>query len=530
MSGLLTGTLPYLRSTLRQNRLALMAWSVVGVALSASAVAGFDVLVSGPEDVASIEGVLAANPAIGLILGPVGDLSTADGLSAWRNLALGGLLVGIGVILLVTKASRGQEDSGQAELFASGVLGRGARLTTACLLGGIGSVLVGLASGLAGVATGGSWKTQMLIGATFTVTGWMATGLAAVSAQLGSDRRSASTIAVATLTALYALRGFSYSLVLPEWTLWANPLGWMSEVNAGTSEERWWPLLLGIALTLFLLIVASLLQSQRDFGVGILPQRSGRARGRIRTVWGLAARLNRSTVIAWSAAFTVIGVVFGYFVTEVQDSFSDNPMIQALLGSGTVSADDLSGGVITMVLTMVGIISTVVGVQIILNLRSEELERRVDPVLGAAVSRPRLFGASVLLALSSSALGMLLSAGVVSAFVQGSDIGHSAGEVLIQMLAVIPASWIVLAVATALVGVLPRASVLAWVVIVVSVFLTLFGALFDLPEAMVALNPFHHVPSIFMADASWTGIAVLIGISLILIIVGFVGYRRRDLA
>lgn len=530
MNGPLTGTLPYLRTTLRQNRAALIAWSAVGVGLSASAVAGFDVLISGPEDVASIEGVLAANPAIGLILGPVGDLSTADGLSAWRNLALGGLLVGIGMILLVTRASRGQEDSGQAELFASGVLGRGARLTTACSLGAIGSILVGLASGLAGVATGGSWAAQMLIGATFTVTGWMATGLAAVSAQLGSDRRSASTIAVATLVALYTIRGFSYSLDLPDWTLWANPLGWMSEVDAGTQDERWWPLLPGVGLALLLLIVASLLQARRDFGVGILPQRGGSARGRIRTAWGLAVRLNRSTVVAWVVAFAVIGVVFGYFVTEIQGSFANNPIVQALLGSGTVSADDLSGGVITMVLTMVGIISTVVGVQIILNLRAEELDHRVDPVLGTAVSRPRLFGSVLLLAFSSSALGLLLSASVVSVFVQGSDIGHSAGGVLLQALVVIPASWAVLAVAAALVGAFPKASVLAWVTIVLSVFLTLFGALFDLPEAMVALNPFHHVPSVFVDDASWTGLTALAGIDIALIVIGFIGFRRRDLA
>ncbi len=275
----LAGTPTFLRASVRDNRVVLAVWAAIGVLLSVSAVKSFDLVFTDPADIASMQAVLATNPAIGLILGPVGDLSTADGFSAWRNVALGGLLVGIGMALLVTKTSRGQEDSGEAELFASGVMGRGTRLATSCALGFIGSLAVGVATGVSGAASGGSWGTQLLIGATFTVTGWMATGLAAVAAQLGSDRRTASTLAVATLAVLYGLRGFCHSLDAPEWTIWANPLGWMTEVNAGTgSDERWWPLMLGVALAALLFIEAFLLQSRRDFGVGALTPRPGRDR------------------------------------------------------------------------------------------------------------------------------------------------------------------------------------------------------------------------------------------------------------
>lgn len=527
----LAGTPTFLRASVRDNRVVLAVWAAIGVLLSVSAVKSFDLVFTDPADIASMQAVLATNPAIGLILGPVGDLSTADGFSAWRNVALGGLLVGIGMALLVTKTSRGQEDSGEAELFASGVMGRGTRLATSCALGFIGSLAVGVATGVSGAASGGSWGTQLLIGATFTVTGWMATGLAAVAAQLGSDRRTASTLAVATLAVLYGLRGFCHSLDAPEWTIWANPLGWMTEVNAGTgSDERWWPLLLGVALAALLLIEAFLLQSRRDFGVGALTPRPGRDRGRLRSVWGLALRLNRGSLAAWLAAFCVLGTVFGHFVTSIQDSLADNPMVQQVTASGGTSQADLAGGLVTMVLTMIGIVSTIVGVQVFLGMRAEELDHRIDPVLGAAVSRTRLMGASVVPALAAPAVGLLLAAGVMGAFVHGADLGLSAIDVLAQAAATVPAAWVVVALAAALVGAVPRATPAIWVAIVGSLLLTLLGPLLDLPDRVLAVNPFHHVPSVFAAESSWTGAIGLAGVAVALMAAGFVGFRRRDMA
>ena len=70
----------------------------------------------------------------------------------------------------VTRATRGQEDSGQAELLASGVLGRETRLMTAVAMGLLGSLALGVVAGLVTVAFGGGWQASMLLAATFTAT------------------------------------------------------------------------------------------------------------------------------------------------------------------------------------------------------------------------------------------------------------------------------------------------------------------------------------------------------------------------
>ena len=174
----------------------------------------------------------------------------------------------------MVRATRGQEDSGQAELLASSVLGRGSRLLTGVGLALIESVLIGLVSGFATGAFGGDWESSLLLGATFTSTGWMFTEFAAVASQLGTDARAASTLALGTLGVLYVLRGLAYSLNADAWAMWVNPLGWMTETRPATGNN-WLPLVYAFILTVICLALAFVLQSRRDFGQGAVAPRRG---------------------------------------------------------------------------------------------------------------------------------------------------------------------------------------------------------------------------------------------------------------
>src|SRR5690625_5628726 len=109
------------------------------------------------------------------------------------------------MIFAMVRATRAQEDSGQAELLAAGVLGRSSRLLVGVVMGSIGSLLTGVVSALVTVLCGGHWEPFLLLGATFVAAGWMFTALAVVTAQLGSDARTASSMAVGTLGTLFEI-------------------------------------------------------------------------------------------------------------------------------------------------------------------------------------------------------------------------------------------------------------------------------------------------------------------------------------
>jgi ABC-2 type transport system permease protein len=265
--------------------------------LSVSSVIAYALAFPSPEARAGLAAALGSNPALGLIFGPARDLSTTDGFNAWRSLALGGFLAALGAILLVTGTTRGQEDSGQAELLAAGVMGRASRLLSAVLMTLLLSLALGLIAGIVTVLFGGGLEASMLLGLTFTGSAWMFTAVAAVTAQLGSESRTSNSMAMGLLGVLFIARGFFYSIEAPDWTTWINPLGWMSETRPAAGNV-WWPLLLAVGFTVLVLGLAFVLQARRDFGQGAIAPQPGPARGRARSPLRLALRLNQGSTAA----------------------------------------------------------------------------------------------------------------------------------------------------------------------------------------------------------------------------------------
>ncbi|WP_059037756.1 ABC transporter permease, partial [Gordonia desulfuricans] len=477
--GSLAGTTPLLRTSLRHEARSFAPWVVIATALTVSSVIAYPLLFPDIHDRQVFAATVGANPALGLIFGPAYDLSTVDGFNAWRSLALGGFATALGAIFIVTKASRGQEDTGQAELLAAGVLGRQSRLLTALLMAVIAALAVGVVSGVITGLCGGGWEASLLLSAGFTITGWMFVAVAAVTAQIGSDSRTASSIAVTVLGILFVLRGFLYSIDAPAWTAWINPLGWIEETRPATGDH-WWPLLLGVLFALAVASIGFALQISRDFGQGLIAQSPGPPRGRARTPLGLAIHLNRPAVISWSFAFIGLGVVFGYFTRSVNDLFAANPTMAQVFASGAASPADLVAAFLTTILSLVSIIAAVAGVQIVIRVRAEELADRAEPVLATAVSRERYLAGTVVVAFATPILFLLLAGVFVGIFASTAGIGISFGDALLQAIATIPAVWTVIAIAVTVIGVRPQVMLAAWIGVLASFVLTLFGPSFKL--------------------------------------------------
>ncbi|GAA4628221.1 ABC transporter permease [Cellulomonas oligotrophica] len=529
MSRPLAGTRTLLRASLRHDGRLLAPWVAIATGLAASSVLVYPWVFPTQADREGLAVTIGANPALGLIFGPAHDLSTVDGFAAWRSLALGGFLVALGSVFAVVRATRAQEDSGQAELLASGVMGRSARLMVGVTVALVGAVAAGVVAGLVTVLCGGGWASSMLLGATFTASGAMFAAVAAVTAQIGSDARTASSLAVGTLGVLFVLRGFLSSTDAPAWTTWVNPLGWMLETRPA-SGDRWAPLLLALAFTVAVVALAFVLQGRRDFGQGVLAPRPGPARGSTRSTGALAVRLNRGPVVTWAVSFVGLGVVFGSFVSSVDDLLAGASGVQQILAAGAVTPDELVGAFVRTVLSLVGIVASVAGVQVVLKVRAEELADRVEPVLAGAVPRTRYYASHVLLALASTAVHVTVAGTLVALLASRAGIGVTFADVLVQALATVPAVWTVVALAVAVVGARPAHAVAAWAGVLVSFVLTLLGPTFGLDDWVLGISPFWHVPAVLAETPDWTGLGWLALVIAALLAVGFGGFRRRDIA
>lgn len=524
----LVGVRPLLEVSLKQDARAIAPWVVLIAALSGSSVLAYPWVFPDAASRAELATTIAANPAFSLLFGPARDLSTADGFNAWRAGALGGFFAGLMAILAVVRNSRADEDSGQAELVASGVLGRQGRLAVALAIAWQASLALGILATVVTILLGGSPVPSITLAATFTASGVMFAGVAAIAAQLGSDARTASSMAVTVLGVSFVARGYVDASGAPGWTIWLTPLGWTQEVRPA-ADSTWWPLLACLGLAVATAVVAWVLQGRRDFGMGVVAPRPGPARaGLVRRPWGLAARLNRNAIVSWLIAFGVLGLVFGFLATTVGQLFVDNPQIAAVLAAGGVTEAGLVFEFLVTIVKLVGIIAAVFGVQIVMRLYAEELEHRVEPLLAGALSRPRFLASQVTLALLAPGAALVLAGTVIGLTASTVDGSVAVGDVLAQAVATVPAAWVLIALALAAVGVHPQRRLVAWLAVVASFALTILGPIFRLWDWILGISPFWHVPNVTAPDPDWSGLLYLSAITAALTAASFAGFRRRD--
>jgi ABC-2 type transport system permease protein len=119
---------------------------------------------------------------------------------------------------------------------------------------------------------------------------------------------------------------------------------------------------------------------------------------------------------------------------------------------------------------------------------------------------------------------------LIAALASSTDIGVAFGDAVLQAVVTIPAVWMITAVSVAVVGARPQVPLAALVGVVAAFGLTLLGPTFKLWDWVLAISPFWHIPNVAEAGADWSGLAWVSLVTVVFVVVGFAGFRRRDLA
>ncbi|MEZ5087604.1 MAG: hypothetical protein R2722_15625 [Tessaracoccus sp.] len=533
--GDLTGTWMLLRFMLRRDRIRLPAW-VLGMTAMLAYFATALGLVLDEEALASFA-AFAATPVMALIGGPgygFEEITTGRFLVGLYGayLMIGAALMSI---MTVSRHTRVEEQTGRAELVRASAVGRHAQLSAALILATLMNLLM---VGLMAVAfyfspaEPGSFASSLLFASSIGAVGLVFAGVAAVTVQFSPFARATSGIAGAVLAASFIVRGLGDMSAVQggdlDWLSWVSPFGW-SQQTAPLTLDRWWPLLISLAAAGVLAVIGFVLQSRRDLAAGILPDRLGSA---VAPAWlrgslSLAFRLQRSTLIWWSVAMLAGGITLGAFVKPMMDNAEGMPEQILLVIGGTEGMLDGYLGFMGIYFAIMVAVFAILAVQ---GLRGEEQGVRAEPVLAAAVSRTGwLLSWTAVAAVGS--LWLLALAGLGNGIGAGLTTGDWTllGPVLLGHVAHTPAVWALLAVASALYGLVPRALGLTWAVFVWGTLLSFFGEMLDLDEAILATSVFRHVGQFPAEDISSTAVGILTSIAAALVAIGALGFRRRDL-
>ncbi|HEX6207826.1 MAG TPA: ABC transporter permease [Actinomycetota bacterium] len=531
-----TGTGLLARAIVRRDRVRLGVW--VG-AIALSVVAFVASLPQYYTDAAQRQAraELMANPGLRAIAGPGYGLDdyTFGAMVAQEFLSWTAVFVALMSFLLVVRHTRAEEETGRAELVRSAALGRHAH-TAAPLVVLVGAnvllgvlLAVGLGSlGMEGVGWGSSW----LFGAALASVGVVFAAVAAVTSQVSSHARGAAGLAGFGFAFAYLIRAAGdMSEVGGGFLSWLSPIGWAQQTRVYV-DDRWWPLVPSVALAAVLVLVAFRLSTRRDFGAGLVQPRPGPASGSrlLSSPLGLAWRLQRTSVMWWSAAMFAFGLGYGALAGEVERYVGElSEVVQDWLED--IGGDAVIDSWLAVLALLVGVIVAVFAVLSVLRPRSEETAGRAEPVLAASVSRVgwvashlavSLAGSVVLLALAGLGLGISASAALGDASVMPRLLGAT--------LVYIPAVWVTVGIGVALFGLVPRATRLVWIVIAYAGLIGMFAELLGFPEWTVDVSPFGHVPLVPAVEVAWTPLLVLTAIAAVLTALGLYGFRRRDLA
>ncbi|MFL9654715.1 ABC transporter permease [Streptomyces sp. PB17] len=517
----LAGTGTLLRFALRRDRVLIPVWVAVNALMVLSMPGTIKGLYGTAAERADLMRQMETNASLRALVGPVFD-DSLGALTAWRVGLYAGALAAVMSLLIVVRHTRDEEESGRQEVVASGMVGRRAPLTSALLAAAVANAVLALliAAGLAGQGAAGA----PALGLGVAGVGMLFATMAAIVAQLTESARLARGLTAAVLGGAFVLRAAGDSATDDGSSVltWVSPLGWLENLRA-FAGERWWVLLLIAIATVAQGVVAYALAGRRDLGMSFLPTRPGPAAGRLRTAGALAWRLQRGSVLGWSIGFFAAGVVYGGMTEGAADLVGDNEQARGIIERMGGQAG-LTDAFVSAMIGMLGLIAALYVVASVLRLSGEETSGRAEPVLAGAVGRLRWAAGHLVIAFGGAALIMLL-AGLGFAAGYGQDLGPILGACLVQL----PAVWVIGGAAVLLHGLLPRAAVAGWAVAGAVLLLGWVGPALDVPQTVLDVSPYGHLPKLPGGEMSWSPVLVLVLIAGALVAAGLAGLRRRDL-
>jgi ABC-2 type transport system permease protein len=429
-------------------------------------------------------------------------------------------------MFFVGRHTRGEEQSGRSELVGAAPVGRGVPLVAALIVAAGAQLLLGAVVALAMIGVGQPAAGSLAFGASLTGVGLVFAGVAAVAMQVSATTAGAYGMTGAALGGAYLLRAAGD---VGDGTLsWLSPIGW-GQAMRPYAGERWWPLALSLAAAAALVAVAFALRARRDEGAGLVQPRPGPAAastGLMRPL-GLALRLQRGALLGWSAGLFFSGVSIGLTGNDAESLVGDNADLGDFLGG---TGGDIVDQYFAVSMLSMALIGAGFGIQAALRMRGEETSGRLEPLLATALSRRRWLAAYVGVALAGSVVVLGangLGAGIADAI--NSDDASRLPELLAAGLAPVPAVWVLVGATVALFGLVPRAAAAAWGVLGACFALSLLGPLLGLPDWVLDLSPFQHVPQLPAADFSAAPLLALSAVAAALIALGAGAFRRRDI-
>lgn len=511
----------------------LIVW-ILGIGLFSSAfVPAFQEIAKGQGLTGMFETL--KNPALTSMVGPTpidsAENYTLGAMYTHEMLLFCGLLAMIVSILHVVGHTRKEEDLGLTELIRSFPIGRQANSLATMMETILINVVLALFISVVMISFDVDTITiagSFLFGASVGFAGIIGAVIGLLTSQIMPSSSATTGAALGISGMMYVLRaGTDISNVNLSMI---NPMGWIYLTYPFT-ENNWLPLIFALTFSVAVLSIAFTLEGRRDMGVGYLPEREGRANAKksLLSVHGLFTKLNKGVIIAWSISFLLLGAAYGSIYGSMQTFLENNELMKQMFSQSGVSIEASFTSTIMMV--MISLVS-ILPIVVVNKLFTEERRSHLSQLYATKITRAKYYWTSIGLAVFSGGLGILIAAGslgITAIIVMGDQSELDIIDFIFAGLNYLPAVLFFISLAAFALGWIPKIGKTIYIYLVYSFFINYFGNILDLPEWFAKTAIQSWIPQMPMAEFEGPVFITITLISLALVILGYLGYKRRDM-
>jgi ABC-2 type transport system permease protein len=474
---------------------------------------------------------LSSSTAVRILEGVPGAIDTAGGFAIWDGGWMLGIIVACWALLTATRLTRGEEDSGRAELVLSRPLTPQQALVASLTAMGLGLLGLSASAALPFIVLGEPVAGAVLWGLGLGLLGAVFAALGTLCAQLVEPRRRAVSLGLALAAGAFLLRVVANSNDRRAWVLNTTPFGWLDRLRAFSSDS-WLRLGVPVLAVLVLSALAREVRGRRDTASALLRPRTCR-RSRLRLLGGAGQfgwRLTSGALTGWLVTLTVSTLVFGLMADAIVDFIKEDDTYRRMLESMGMDVSAPVIGFLSYIAVFTALALAAFSGWRIGAARQEEADGRLDNLLVRGVVRwhwltvtAALAFAANLVLVAGSAVGLYAGARLV-----GADVAVS--QVVEPMVGTLPLVALFVGLSVLVFAVAPRLTIgLPVTLAVLGYLLDTFGSMLEWPHPVLALSPFHHLARLPGQPMTVTAVVAMTALGLAATAAGIVVFGRRDL-
>lgn len=522
------GTGALLRMQFRRDRISLPIW-IIGLTLFFFAFYPVFNELYGSEQELVVMGEMMKNPAMIALVGPAYGADNYTLAASYGNMMLlfSTMLSGLMSIFLVTRHTRQDEELGRLEMIRSLPVGRLANVYSNLLYVVLANLIIAVLTIIGLIATGAPTQGSIIFGAGVSSIGIFFAASTALFAQFSSSNRTVLGLSFLWMGILYIIRAAGD--VSSEALSLLSPLGLVLRTE-NFVNDNFWPIVIILLISGVIAFIAVNLAVRRDLGQGLFAAKGGKVHGGplLSSPMGLAIKLIRTMSIVWLVTIFSFAAMYGSIFGDLDGFLESNEMLKQIFNEA--SPFSLAEQFISLLMVIMSIFTAIATLMIVNRNISEEKNGRTEHVLARAVHRWEQLTAYVLPAFLLSVLLQFMSA--LGFWSVGSAVLETAPSLktfTIAAMNYLPAIWLTLAIAVFLIGWMPKFSILSYIYLGYSFLVIYIGSITKMPEWTQKMSPFGHIARYPIEEIEPLPVILLLGVSVLLIIAGYWGYKKRDI-